>query len=173
MPPVRPIVARVWCPFVLLLFLIQIGGCGFHLRGKGSGALVLPPIYIAGSNGNETARQLEDYLRTAGIDVLGERAGAHLVATLGDEIHERRVLSVGTAGKVQEYELRFAVRFSVADGSGHPVSDEQTVSLVRDYSFDEVDVMAKDAEERELYDVMRADAVREIARRLQALSREE
>ena len=155
---------------IVLLLLLQLGGCGFHLRGMQDGALVLPPIYISGSDGNETVRQLKDYLRAAGVDVLSDSAGARMVATVSDEIRQRRVLSVGTTGKVQEYELRFAVRFSAADGSGSPLSGEQIVSLVRDYSFDEIQVMAKDTEAQELYDVMRTDAVREIARRLQALS---
>jgi len=167
------VVAGSWYPAIVLLLLLQIGGCGFHLRGMQDGAIVLPPIYISGSDGNETVHRLKDYLRAAGVDVLSDSAGARMVATVSDEIHQRRVLSVGTTGKVQEYELRFAVRFSAADGSGTPLSDEQTVSLVRDYSFDEVQVTAKDIEAGELYDVMRTDAVRAIARRLQALSRVE
>jgi len=173
MCPERPVVAVPGYPVIILLLVLQIGGCGFHLRGMQEGAVVLPPIYITGSDGNETVHQLKDYLRAAGVDVLSDRAGARMVATVGDEIHERRVLSVGTTGKVQEYELRFAVRFSAADDSGTPLSDEQIVSLVRDYSFDEIQVTAKDIEARELYDAMRTDAVREIARRLQALSRVE
>jgi len=154
----------------LLCLSLLVTGCGFKLRGAAGGVLDLPAIYIQADELNPALRSLRQRLRQRGVETVGGLATARLVLTLGNEVRKRKVLSVSTAGKIQEYQLQYAVQFSLRDVDGTPRLASQTLSLTRSYSYDDLDVMAKSEEQEALYRSMRQEAVQRIIRRLQSLS---
>jgi LPS-assembly lipoprotein len=153
------------------MFVVLVSGltaCGFHLRGAGDGgALAVDGLYVdQGKASAQLVTVLSRAATTAGATVTDNRETAKLVVTLQGEQRDRRVLSVGTGGKVQEYELHYAVRFAATDGTGRTLLEAQTISLVRDLTFSDAQVLAKGNEEDRLYEDMRRDAVRQIILRL-------
>ena len=154
----------------LICCLIVLEGCGFRLRGSIGGDLALPPLYIESSGGNLFASELRQALGNTQTTVVTERVAAELIMGVGAERLDRRVLTVDAAGRVQEYELHYAVSFAVNDAAARPVLGNQTITLRRSFEFTGEDVLAKEAEENQLYRGMRRSAVQSAMRRLQALA---
>ena len=154
---------------ILISCLIVLEGCGFRLRGSLGGELALPPLYIQSSGNKLFVTELRQALGNTQTQVVSERSGAALIIGIGAEKLNRRVLTVDASGRVQEYELHYAVSFAVNDASARPVLASQTLSERRSFEFTGEDVLAKEAEETQIYQDMRRNAVRSAMRRLQAL----
>lgn len=155
---------------ILISCLIVLEGCGFRLRGSLGGELALPSLYIQSSGSNLFASELRQALGNTQTQVVSERSAAALIIGIGAEKLNRRVLTVDAGGRVQEYELHYAVSFAVNDASARPVLSSQTLSERRSFEFTGEDVLAKEAEETQIYQDMRRNAVRSAMRRLQALN---
>jgi LPS-assembly lipoprotein len=155
---------------VVCLLSLVLDGCGFRLRGSLGSAAALPAIYLEGMPGSAIMVELNETLHSIGTEVVGDRALAVYVLKIINEQQNRRILSVSSAGKVQEYELYYNVMFGVSDPQGNILLDDQKISLTRGFSFAETDVLAKGSEQESLIEGMRQEAVQGIIRRLQALS---
>ncbi len=79
---------------------------------------------------------------------------------------DSQVLSIGTTGRVSGYMLKYEVSFRLTDPKGRELLASQTVRLIRDYTFDPLNVLAKELEEQDLKRTMQRDAVQQILRRL-------
>jgi LPS-assembly lipoprotein len=89
---------------------------------------------------------------------------------LGNERFDRRVLSVDPrTGKVREFELGYAVDLNVTHRDGRSLIGPDTVTLLRDYVFDETAAISEFEEENLLREEMRKDAAEAILRRLQSV----
>ena len=152
--------------------ILLLAGCGFHLRGSGMDDVALtdmPMIYL--QSGNPQSGMLEELQRRGklqGANFTQESSAAELALNITSENFDRRVLSVGTTGKVREYELHYAVTYTVLDKEGVEKLANR-ISLVRDYRFDETRVLGKEAEEKQLRQDMVRDAAQQIMRQLRAL----
>ena len=153
--------------FALLLSLTYLSACGFHLRGTETGRVQLPPTYLAGAAG-PLQGEVRRYLTVSDVPVVDRQKDAQLVIDLIGEDVQRRVLSVGSTGKVEEYEVHYAATYAVARGNGESLIPKETLGQQRSYSFNEADVLAKDAEQERLVQDMRRDVVRQMMLRLQS-----
>jgi LPS-assembly lipoprotein len=158
----------------LFTFHFSLVSCGFHLRG--TAAYQLPPslstlrVVVAGSEAAHDPLKvaMETALRAqAGVTV--SEAVATPTLTLSGERADSEVASVTAAGKAAEYRLRYALDFEVRDARGAELVARQSVQLLRDYTFDPRNVIAKEREERELRELLRRDAVQQVLRRLARL----
>lgn len=147
--------------------VLWLGACGFHLRGTETGRVQLPPTYLDGAAG-PLQREVRHYLSISGVAVVAEQKDAQLLINLIGEDVQRRVLSVGSTGKVEEYEVRYTASYAVERGKGESVIPKESLSEQRSYSFNEADVLAKDAEQERLVQDMRRDVVRRMMLRLQS-----
>lgn len=146
-----------------------ITACGFHLRGSMEQFSGLPALYLpAGTTG--LAGELRSAARSSGARLVESREEAQAVVILSAENLERQVRSVGSTGKVREFELVYTVSFEVQDSQGKALADTQTLRLTRDFVFDETQVLGKEAEETVLRQGLQRDAAGQILRRVQALN---
>jgi len=152
------------------LLLLLIAGCGFHLRG----AVVLPEslqsIYVQGIDitqglGEELVQSLGDN----DVNVVHSYQEGSAVLTVLENKYERRVLSVGSDAKASEYSLYGLVQFKVTDGEGSILSEAQAVEAMRDYQFDQTQVLGKSEEEDLLREDLNRQLVQSILRRLSAI----
>lgn len=158
--------AGIFCGSLAACSLL-LAGCGFHLRGSVADRVKLPPTYLAGAAG-PLQRDLRHYLAISAVPVVENRKDAQLVIDLiGDQV-QRRVLSVGANGIVQEYEVHYIVTYSAARGDGKAVVARDTLEQQRSYTYSEAAVLAKDEEQEQLVKDMRRDVVRQMMLRLQA-----
>jgi LPS-assembly lipoprotein len=90
------------------------------------------------------------------------------VIRVHDDRTGRRVLSVSARNTPQEYEIYYAVEYSI-DRGGSEAVPAQRLELVRNFSFDESRLLAKDREEEILRDALARDLADLLLRRLDSL----
>jgi LPS-assembly lipoprotein len=149
------------------LLLVAIAGCGFQLRG----AVPLPDsmkmMYVQGINVQQgLGLELKRGLKQNGIQVVDDYEKDSAVLTVLENKFERRVLSVGNNAKVSEYELYSVLKFKVTDGQGKLLVEPQQVEAIRDYQFDQTQVLSSDGEEAILREQLNEQLVQSLLRRL-------
>ena len=157
-------------PLRLLLALIiaaTIAGCGFHLRGVGSGNLPYKTMYIALPDTADVSIWLQRYIRASGSTLIVDdaKSAEAIFQQLGDS-RQKNILSVNAQGRVREYRLQLTYTFRVVNQKGQVLVPANEVALTRDISFDDSNVLAKDLEEGLLWRDMNNDLVNQIMRRL-------
>lgn len=117
-------------------------------------------MYIQSAQPYSTlTRDFREAFRVYDVSVTDERSFATAVLRiLGNQV-EQEVLSVNTAGKVQEFEIRQTLTFSITTRDNTLLIDEQVVILSRDYVFSSSDVLGKQREDRVLRQSLQRDLV--------------
>ncbi len=158
-------------------FLLLISGCGFQLRGKAGAELPASLAVLRVSlidNDSVNAPLLVDVrnaLRNqAGVKLADSSDTKSPQLILFGERSTSRVLSVSTSGKVSAYLLDYQVSFKVIAANGKQIGKVQTIRQQRDYTFNPLNVLAKEREERFLARELRRGAVQQLLRRLTLLS---
>jgi LPS-assembly lipoprotein len=144
--------------------LTLLAGCGFQLRGQAQ--LPFDTLFIPGST--PLVVELKRNVSAASGTRLVESPGdAQAVLGFTQEQRDKIILSFNTAGRVSEYQLRYRVGFRVTDAKGGQVYlPTSEIQLTRDVSYSDAQVLAKEAEEQQLYRDMQRDMVQLILRRL-------
>ena len=147
-------------------------GCGFHLRGS-DGALKMPfaSLYLAMDARSPLGVELARNIRaTGGAKLVNSAKEAEASLEVLAETKDKTVLSLNTAGRVREYALTHSLKFRVVDKQGRELLMPTEINLRRSISFNESQVLAKEAEEALLFRDMQTDLVQQILRRLAAIS---
>lgn|SRR5574340_432147 len=151
--------------FAVLLIVLTLAACGFQLRGMA--ALPFESLYLDTGGNQALAVELKRGILASGntrITTIPKEAQA--ILQILDESSEKRILSLSSAGRVSEYQLFYRLSFRLHDGKDRNWIPPQQIELKRDFSFSDVQVLAKESEEALLLANMRSDAVRQILRRL-------
>ena len=146
------------------LLCLALGACGFQLRGTAD--VPFETIYVptvAGGIGLELKRNIQAGTRAKVVD---DAKQAEAILEFTQESREKEILSLTGTGRVREFQLRYRVGFRVHDGKGRDFVPANTVVLLRDITFNDSDVLAKETEEQLLYRDMQSDMVQQILRRL-------
>ena len=114
------------------------------------------------------AREFEHRLKSSGALVQEIRAKSTATIDVTKDLVEQRTLSVSARNIPTEYELTYTVTFSV-QGSDAELLKPQTISLSKDYSFVENELLAKEHESDILRQQMARDLVAIAMRRLTSL----
>jgi LPS-assembly lipoprotein len=149
--------------------VLALAGCGFHLQGAGTLPAEMARTFVDTDRPHTAFLQsLTDVLRQRGAEVLeGPADGAAVLDISADETGQR-VLSVSARNIPREYEVYYAVTFSLRVGAETLIGNESLV-VTRSYTYDETEVLAKAAEEGILREALAADLARRVMQRIQAL----
>lgn len=158
-----------WRIAPLLALAVLLAGCGFHLRGE----IVLPPelavlrVQVADA-WSPLQRDLEQAMVRAGARApVGAERGARLLITKSRMT--RWPLTVGTAGRVQEYSMRYEVTMQLLDAEGTVVVPSQDILLERSYQFETTRAQGTPGEEEVVQAELQRDMVQAILRRIDAV----
>lgn len=151
--------------FTMFALCVSLTGCGFHLRGQAT--LPFDTLYIPGSAPVVIELKRNVAAGTYSKIVPGEK-DAKAILALTSEAREKVILSFSTSGLVREYQLRYRVGFRLFDAKGRNYLPPSEIQLTRDVSFNEGQVLAKEAEDALLYRDMQTDMVQQIIRRVVA-----
>lgn len=155
---------RLLCAGALTTLL---AGCGFQLRGSSS--LPYSTLWIGAPTSSSFANELRRQLRSgSSTTVVDQATRAQARFELLGEERSKEILSLNSAGRVREYELRYSVRFRVHDGQGRNYIADTTLYAKREISFNESAILASEAEEMLLYRDMQTDLIQQILRRMSA-----
>ncbi|KAF0811418.1 LPS-assembly lipoprotein LptE [Andreprevotia sp. IGB-42] len=156
--------------FLLGFLLLALAGCGFHLRGQGAdGTFVAASAYVVGPGG--TAKQLKKVISALPEVALLKAAAPDAVQIdILQEGSHQQVLTLNSAGRVSEYRLFYVVNFRARMGDAVWI-DNGVISLYRDYTYDDNNVLGKNNEADALITNMQQDAAFQIIRRINATAR--
>jgi LPS-assembly lipoprotein len=143
--------------------------CGFRLVGSEP----LPPSmshpYVSLKDPyTDFSREFEHQLKSAGAVLQPARQGATATIDVTRDQVSQRTLSVSAANIPTEYELTYTVTFSVQKAD-LDLLPSQTISLSKDYSFNQDLALAKQHEADILRQQMARDLVAILMHRLTSL----
>ena len=150
---------------------VVLAACGYHLAGSRPLPAVLARPYLAEKDPyTDFAREFESRLKSAGAHIALDRADSTATIELTRDTFEQRTLAVSTRNIPTDYELIYTVTF-VVHGVDKELLEPQTVTLSRDYSFEENELLAKQHEADILRVQMARDLVSIVMRRLTRVER--
>jgi LPS-assembly lipoprotein len=142
-----------------LALSLALGGCGFRLAGSQRLPAVLAKPYLSVKDPyTDFSREFERELKSSGALLQLGRQDATATIEVTKDLTEQRTLSVSARNIPTDYELRYTVTFDVR-GPDNEILAPQTITLSRDYSFEENELLAKEHEA----DILRAQMARDLA----------
>lgn len=155
----------------ILLLATTITACGWQLRGSYNLSPEITPIAVEGGG---VADELRNSLRNS--NALAESTADSAAADLEilEESDSRRVISVDENGKVDEYEVRYEVRWQLTakgsdDKSRRILIAPNTFRANRSYDYSANTVLSTNEQEERLIENMREDIAQRILFRLQGV----
>jgi len=142
-----------------LALTLALGGCGFRLAGSERLPGVLAKPYLSVKDPyTDFAREFERQLKSSGALLQLGRQDATATIEVTRDLVEQRTLAVSARNIPTDYELRYTVTFDVK-GPDAEILAPQTITLSRDYSFEENVLLAKEHEA----DILRAQMARDLS----------
>ncbi|MGZ5030611.1 MAG: LPS-assembly lipoprotein LptE [Methylobacter sp.] len=141
-----------------------MSACGYHLRG----ALELPAnmknVYVEGGS-SSLLEQFKQVMKSSSAQLASSRKDAGIVVKIANEQFNRRVLSLSSRGKSNEFELEYRLDYEFADAKDAVLMPRQSVDVRREYYNDQQFMIAKDQEEAVIRNEMYQQAVQTIVNR--------
>ncbi len=150
-----------------LALSLLLGACGFHLRGQDAISMPFQTIHVRTANDFAPfVVELKRALESGNVQIADSPEQAQLTLHIVSEMTDKQILSLSGSGRVREYRLQYRVSLRAYDQKQRDWLAPEEITLRRDYSYDDVQVLAKEQEEAMLFQNMRGDAVQQILRRL-------
>ncbi len=147
----------------------MLAACGFQLRTQPNIPLEMSRTYIAADDSYSLFyRTFRDELLKAGVEVVSSRADATAIFSILADHTDQRVLSVSAQNLPREFEVYYTIHYSVQNGN-RSIIESQTLTLTRDYTYDETLVLGKAREEELLREAIVDDLIRIVLRQLSSL----
>jgi LPS-assembly lipoprotein len=156
------------CTLSFVVILATLTSCGFELRGVAN--IAFESIYIQG-NTLTISKNLVKSLKVNDIKVSNSAENADLQLELMGEESEKRILSLSGDGLVREFELFYRIHYRTRQTDAALWSPVQTIEARRDFSYSDANILAKQAEERQLNENMQTDVLSNLMRRLSRLKK--
>ena len=145
---------------------LALAGCGFQLRGTAD--VPFDTLYLPNATTGialDLKRNIQSGTRAKVVD---DPKSAQAILQFTEETRNKEILSLTGTGRVREFQLRYRVAFRVHDGKGGDYVPPSLIQLTRDVTFNDAEILAKEAEEQLLFRDMQTDMVQQIMRRLAA-----
>lgn len=152
----------------VLLSLLFLNGCGFHIKYHDGYTEKYPEIYLQSSSPkSDLTRFMKTRLRGAGIKMVNSPADTITTLKLGGESSSSRKISVYVTGESAEKEIGYKLNYSITTPGA---SEKQfTFNLYRDFLYDSNKALAKSRESELLKKEMRELAADHILSTLLSL----
>lgn len=139
--------------------ILALGACGFRLAGSQPLPPMLAKPYLSVKDPyTDFAREFERQLKSSGALMQPIRQDSTASIEVTKDSVVQRTLAVSARNIPTDYEITYTVTFAVL-GTDKELLAPQTISLSRDYSFEESELLAKEHEA----DTLRAQMARDLA----------
>lgn len=154
---------------VPLLACALVGACGFQLQGAVTVPESMERTYVdAVDPYSPFYTELTARLVAAGIDVVDSPDAATAVLSLLYDETGQRVLSVSARNTPTEFEVFYTIEYALVS-DGEALLPQQSLTLTRDYIYDETVVLGKSREEELLRRAIVEDMVRIVLKQFSTL----
>lgn len=151
----------------ILALSVMLVGCGFHLRQ--ASPIAFKTIHLTGPK--LFVDQLKKSLADQGVNLVNSAEDAELQLELFKPESEKRILSLSGAGLVREYEVYYRMQFRTKISGEPSWSLPLMIESRRDFTYNDANLLAKQAEEKMLNESMQSDMLNGIMRHLAALKK--
>ena len=150
-----------------MAMLLFVSACGYHLRGQVELSEAMKNIALQSASGNLVSA-MKQLLRGSNAKVVSRLDEASLVVKVQEERMQRRVLSLDSTGRANEFELTYRLTYQLRNDKGKPLSEKPLqIELYRSYFNNQVDILAKNNEET----VIREELYQQAAKRILSQAR--
>ena len=156
---------------IALIAMLLLSACGFKLRGSGPPPdLPFKTLFLGFAETSPLGVQLRRNLDAMGhVKVVTDRKDADAALEVMGDVKDKQVLSLNSQGRVREYTLLYRLDFRVVDKEGRQLLAPTQIVIRRIQSYNESQVLAKEAEEATLFREMQSDLVQQVLRRIAAI----
>ena len=147
--------------------MLLLAGCGFKLRGTAD--VPFETLYMPGAATGIALDLKRNIEAGTKVRVVDDPKKAEAILEFTQEAREKEILSPTGTGRVREFTLRYRVGFRVHDGKGADYIPANVIRLTRDVTYNDAEILAKEAEEQLLFRDMQTDMVQQIMRRLSSV----
>jgi LPS-assembly lipoprotein len=149
---------------VIVVIAMLLSACSYHLRGNLDLPENMKNVFVDGGS-SQLLEQFKQAIKSSSAKLATSRTGAGIVIKIFNEEFNRRVLSLSSRGKSNEFELYYRLDYELADAGDKQLMDRQSVEIRREYYNDQQFVIAKDNEETLIQNEMYQQAVQTIVNR--------
>jgi len=150
---------------MVMIALLLLISCDYHLRK----AVKLPAdsqgILLQNAS-FQLKSQMQNKLQAMGESLRTTPEPNTVIISVTLENINRRVLSLSSTGRVNEYELYYQLSFNLLDAIGQPIINEQTIEINRDYFNNQQNILGKNNEEQRIRNEIYHQAIQLIFNRL-------
>lgn len=157
------------------LMLTSLSACGFQLRGSRlDSRMPFNSVHLQVAARTPLERDLRSaILSQDGVTLTADAKSADVTLRILSANEEKKILTLNAQGQVREYSLLYRLNFDVKDKAGKILLAPTELALQTFMSFSESQALAKETEERMVFNDLRSDAINQIVRRLARLKPEE
>ena len=130
---------------ILIFSLIGITSCGYTLRGELALNESIKEISVYSNGYSQLSNSINILLTNNNIKTSSKKNPSYYRIQIFSENFNRRQLSINLLGRVNEYEVVYSVQFNISAPS--EIGKVENITLYRDYSFDENQVMGNSSRE--------------------------
>lgn len=123
-------------------------------------------LYLKSAVPTPFVADLQNSLELYKIKLAATAAEADLTLEIVSEASDKQILAISGSAQVREFQLRYRVSLRAYDKQMQDWLPADEISLQRNLTYDDAQILAKEQEEALLYRDMRSDAVQQVMRRL-------
>jgi len=148
---------NLFCKKLLLIpIILIIASCGYTLRGSINVPNNITEISVSSEEYSPIVNSINKILVSNNIEVTSSKNKSLNRIIIVSERFDRRQLSMNITGRVNEYEIIYTVNFQI--NSPLEKSSTDSITLYRDYSFDENNIMGNSDREEYIQNQMMSTA---------------
>ena len=160
-------------PWLLMVLIMLLASCGFHLRQPAQLPASMQRTYIADTGNNtELVRALSRNLDTPTTSVTNDATTATAVLNILNSKRSQRVLSVSNTGQPLEYQVAYQVQFSLITAGGKTLIEPQKLTLTRNYNYSTKTIIGDNEQSDLLYKGLQDNMAELIMLRIDAANRD-
>lgn len=152
---------KVLSSTLMILTVLLLTACGYHLRGEMDLPSEMKTIYLEGASA-PLQEQFRRALASSQVQLVTSRAAAATIITVSNEENLKRALSLGSSGYANQFGLEYRFTYEVTDKNNKPLVTSQPVDIKREYFNNQQLILGKDNEETVIRNEMYQQAVRTI-----------
>lgn len=147
---------------ILLISILVLASCGYHLRSNNSLAQNHPQIKLSIKPQSLLKRPLINALLSSEVKLTEKSSETTSELVILKDSLRKIIQSIGANNQVQEYRLEYDVEYSIGESS------KQSVHIERDFAFDVQQIGGGQGEELTLRKQMADDMAWAIIRQINA-----
>jgi LPS-assembly lipoprotein len=156
---------------LLLLPVLALVACGFHLRGNAALPQGMERVHLTVNGGGDLQRKVARALLASNVTVEKDSGTGIAELSIPIQTFTMQILTVNGVAEVTEYAIHYHVQFTAKDGEGKTIIPGETVDMQREYSYDVNQPVGTQAQVEAIQDSLVDDTVQAILFRLQAVRR--